>query len=280
MVRRFSSQFLGMNSAVIYHDGAAHLVDPGVFPKEIVHIKNFLQREQLGKMTILLTHTHGDHISGWNAFSDHPTYAHISVSTKSQTIRDNDVRYLQGMYRKQGITDIESLTFPVDMHYVNEGELIQRPPTAFLFFHTPGHSIDMSIIVFPEEKLLVSGDMLIQTPLPFILHSILEYWNSLAKIKKLVHEFNVQTHVPGHGKPASNQDELLKRIVHEQKYLQKLVLRGKECILENMTEKKIKEQLASCFPELTTLHAHQSNIQTFIREQDRLSTDEFRIIPG
>ena len=279
MVRRFSSQFLGMNSAVIFHDGTAHLVDPGVFPKEIARIKNFLHQEHLVKTTILLTHTHGDHISGWHAFSDHPTFAHISVSTKSEMIRDNDVRYLQGMYRKQGITDIESLTFPVDLRYVQEGELIQHLPVSFSFFHTPGHSIDMSVIVFPEEKLLVSGDMLIQTPLPFVLHSILEYWNSLAKIKKLVFEFNLHTHVPGHGKPASDQEELLKRILHEQKYLQKLVLRGKECLVKNMTDNEIKEKLSSCFPELTTLHAHQSNIQTFIREQDSLSADEFSLIP-
>jgi len=278
MIRRFSSQFLGMNSAVIYHEGAAHLIDPGVFPREIARIKDFLHQKALERVTILLTHTHGDHISGWHAFLDYPTYTHVSVSNKSQTVRDNDVRYLQGMYRKQGLTEVESLTFPSNLNYVKEDELTQILPASFYFYHTPGHSIDMSIIVFPEAKLLISGDMLIHTPLPFILHSILEYWNSLIKINNLVHQFNLQTLIPGHGKPASTRHEILDRILHEQKYIQKLVIQGKECVDKDLPENKLKDKLSSCFPELASLHAHQSNIQTFIREQDLLSADEFRTL--
>ncbi|UCF65444.1 MAG: MBL fold metallo-hydrolase [bacterium] len=275
MIRRFSSQFLGMNSAVIYKDGAAHLIDPGVFPREIARIKDFLHQEALEQVTILLTHTHGDHISGWHAFSDFPTYTHESVSIKSQTIRDNDVRYLQGMYRKQGFSEFESLTFPSNLHYVKDGELTQIFPAPFYFYHTAGHSIDMSVIVFPEDKLMISGDMLIHTPLPFILHSIQGYWKSLIKINNLVLKYNVQTLIPGHGKPASTQNDIIDRILHEKRYIQKLVLHGKQCVDENLPENKLKEKLSRCFPELASLHAHQANIQTFIREQDILSVEEF-----
>ena len=40
-------------------------------------------------------------------------------------------------------------------------------------------------------------------------------------------------------------------------------------------ETKLKENLLRCFPDLATLHAHQSNIQTFIREQEDLEIEKF-----
>ena len=275
MIRRFSSQFLGMNSVVIYQNHGALVVDPGVFPHEISRLKDFLENEDLADLSILLTHTHGDHISGWHAFSAYPTFAHIAVSKKSETVRHNDVRYLQGMYKKQRIAEIEALAFPEPIHYLSENELTELSTIPFCFFHIPGHSIDMSAIVFPEEGLLVSGDMLIHTPLPFILHSIKEYWHSLDKLKNIIKRFDLHYLIPGHGNPATSQEEILTRVLKEQKYIQKLVLRGKECLNRNYLEAKLKENLLNCFPDLATLHAHQSNIQTFIREQDDLEIDEF-----
>ena len=146
------------------------MVDPGVFPHEIKKLVNFLKKENLDNVTILLTHTHGDHISGWHAFSEYPTFAHIAVSKKPETVRLNDVRYLKGMYKKQGIEDIEALAFPESIHYLSENEWVESSAIPFCFFHVPGHSTDMSAIVLPDEKMLISGDMLIHTPLPFILH--------------------------------------------------------------------------------------------------------------
>ena len=62
---------------------------------------------------------------------------------------------------------------------------------------------------------------------------------------------------------------------NEKRYIQKLVLRGIECLNRNYSEDRMKENLLNCFPDLATLHAHQSNIQTFIREQEDLQIEEF-----
>jgi glyoxylase-like metal-dependent hydrolase (beta-lactamase superfamily II) len=167
------------------------------------------------------------------------------------------------------------LKFPEPIHYLQENEATELSAIPFYFFHTPGHSIDMSVIILPEQGLLISGDMLIHTPLPFILHSIKAYWHSLKKISKLVAKFNLQHLIPGHGQPANSRDEIFARVLHEQKYIQKLVLRGKECLDRKYSEFELKENLLNCFPDLATLHAHQSNIQTFIREQDDLEVDNF-----
>jgi hydroxyacylglutathione hydrolase len=273
--RRFSSQFLGMNSAIVYERNAAYLIDPGVFPPELQRIHNFVEKEKLKKVHLLLTHTHGDHISGWMTFKESPIYVHRCVVEKSQQVRDNDVRYLQGMYRKQGYEDFDQLAFPEQAILVDEGKFISVEPHSFAFFHVPGHSVDMTSIIIPEERLMLSGDMLIQTPVPFILHSIVQYWHSLKRLKQLVLKYEIDCLIPGHGKPAKLQSEIISRIENEQKYVKKLVQIGKNFVDQGMDDMDLKMQLDIHFSNWSQLHSHQSNVQTFLRECQDIDIDDF-----
>jgi hydroxyacylglutathione hydrolase len=264
MKRRFCSQFLGMNSTVLYQNNAALLVDPGVFPNEIKKIKNHLTKFNLKKISIVLTHTHGDHISGWNFFKDQNTFGHQSINQKSIAVRENDLRYLKGIYRKLSIENLDTLSFPDNIQYLSNGKLIEILPYSFLFFHTPGHSIDMSVIIVPEEKLLFSGDMLIDSPVPYILHSSRQYWNSLKYIKSIVYEYEIHCLIPGHGKIAQNQEEIIARIENEQLYLQRMVWQGIKLYRMDMEEKEIFNHLLGLTS--ASIHAHRINIHTIMRE--------------
>jgi len=277
MFRRFSSQFLGMNSGVIYQGHAAYVIDPGVFPQEVRKIKDFLKKENLEQITVLLTHTHGDHISGWFAFKDYPTYGHKCISRKSREVRDNDVRYLMGMYRKQGIEDTDDLVFPEPIIYLEDGIEETIPPYTFIFYHVPGHSPDMSAIVIPEEKMLFSGDMLIQGPTPFILHSTRLYWKSLQRFQELVDHYDLNCLIPGHGKPARSRNEIMERIEHEKKYLKNLVWEGLKLAQAGLDKGEIKTQLTNLNNNFARTHAHQANVQTFMRELEEWLDEEVMV---
>lgn len=268
MFRRFSSQFLGMNSTVVYKGSAAYLVDPGVFPAETERIADFLAREGILNIAVLFTHTHGDHISGWRVFRDFPAYGHQAIRAKPDAVRRNDVRYLEGMFRKQGIEETGGLKFPDNIEYLKDGEELEIPPYSFRFFHVPGHSTDMSVIVIAGEHLFFSGDMLIQTPVPFVLSSIRQYWESLRRIRRLVDEFDLQCLVPGHGKPARSREGILTRIRREQTYLQKLVGEGVKLLQTGVETDDLKLQLENLFSDFAQFHSHQTNVQTFLREQE------------
>jgi hydroxyacylglutathione hydrolase len=274
MQRRFSSQFLGLNSSVVYQGNYAYLVDPGVFPREIEKIRLFLKKENIDQLTVLLTHTHGDHIAGWNFFREYPTYGHASIQQKPELAKQNDVRYLKGMWRKHGVESEEELLFPDNVQYVEEGETIQIPPFSFTFYYIPGHSVDMSAIVIPEEKLLFSGDCLIQTPVPFVLHSTRQYWDSLKKLKYVVFDDELRCLIPGHGKPANSYREIMERIESEQKYLQELIWEGIKLGRTGLPEKEISDRLLNHSNRHKRLHAHQSNVQTFMREINDWLQDE------
>ena len=274
MKRRFSSQFLGMNSAIIYRERSAFLIDPGVFPPELQRIRHFIETENISEINLLLTHTHGDHISGWKTFSEFPVYSHRCLEEKSPQVRMNDVRYLQGMYRKQGYENFEMLAFPEQAILVDEGKFLNLNPYSFAFFHVPGHSGDMTSIIIPEEKVLLSGDMLIQSPVPFILHSIRQYWSSLKKLKQLVIQYHIDCLIPGHGKPAKVQSEIISRIENEQRYVKELVQVGKNFLSQGTEEIDLKKKLEMHFPKWSQFHTHQSNVQTFMREYLDLAIDE------
>ncbi len=274
MRRRFSSQFLGMNSTVVYENGYAYLVDPGVFPKETQHIKDFLQQEGIFEKAVLFTHTHGDHISGWQAFPNEPAYGHEVIAKKTEDMRNNDVRYLRGMWRKQGIENLDGLKFPDNIRYQPDGKFLEIPPYSFAFFHVPGHSIDMCAIIVPKENMMFSGDMLIQAPAPFILHSTRRYWTSLKRFKKLAVEYDIRCLVPGHGKPAKSPEEVLRRIRNEQEYLQQLVREGIKLAKEGVEGDELRHRLYSYSNRLVQLHSHQANVQTFIREKDLWLSDK------
>ncbi len=275
MKRRFSSQFLGMNSVVVYEGAAAYLIDPGVFPPELQRIRDFIDKEGFTTVNILLTHTHGDHISGWKTFGEYSVFIHRCQEQKTAQMRANDLRYVQGMYRKQGYENFEWLAFPDHATFVDDGKFISLPPFSFAFFHVPGHSTDMTAIIVPEEKLMLSGDMLIQTPIPFILHSIGQYWKSLQRLQKLVLEYEITCLIPGHGKPASPQTEIIERIVNEKKYVQELIKTGTKLVQQGLDDILLKEELELHFPQWAHFHAHQVNVQTFLREYPNLIDDEF-----
>jgi hydroxyacylglutathione hydrolase len=272
--RRFSSQFLGMNSTVVYAGDSAHIIDPGVFPAETARIHRFLEKAGIEKITILLTHTHGDHISGWHDFRQYRCFGHESIARKSDAMRDNDVKYLKGMWRKQGLENVEHLIFPNNIEYLPDDDFRNIAPAEFAFFHVPGHSVDMSAIVIPGEHLLFSGDMLIQAPTPFVLRSTRRYWKSLRIFRDLVSRYKIACLIPGHGKPAKSRQEILERIRSEQQYMQKLIWEGIKLARSGAIGEELKSQLFRMSERYVQLHSHQANVQTFLRELDDWLSDE------
>ncbi len=266
MQQLFSSQYLGMNSTVLYDGDAAFLIDPGVFPPEIDRIEKFIHEKKFSKLSVLLTHTHGDHIAGWYRFRDFPVFSHRSVSQKTPDMQENDLRYIRGMWRKMGYETPAELAFPHPLTMTDDGDIRTAEPYPFVFYSAPGHSVDMSVIIFPEQKLIFSGDMLILSPLPFILKSVRQYQQSLLKLRDLTRQYGLKMLIPGHGKPASAQTDILGRIAKELDYTGKLLDMGKTLSQAGLEEAELRRQLYEIVTDEMSQHAHQTNVQTMLRE--------------
>ncbi|MBU1669621.1 MAG: MBL fold metallo-hydrolase [Actinobacteria bacterium] len=88
---------------------------------------------------------------------------------------------------------------------VEDGDIIRAGPRDLRVIHTPGHTIDHICLYDPEERLMFTGDMLLQsiTPNPDLYPPWLsekqsglpDYIDSLHKIR----EFETGKALPGHG---------------------------------------------------------------------------------
>ena len=130
----------------------------------------------------------------------------------------------------------------------------------------------MNAIISPEEKIIFSGDMLIQSLVPFILHSTREYWYSLKYLKNLTYHYDLQCLIPGHGELAFSQEEIIQRIEKEQSYLQKLIWKGLKLIQVGISLEEIKKQLMYISQDLAHLQSHQISVHTFLRDFEKWET--------
>lgn len=192
-----------VNSAVLIGDKGVVLIDTGFSDEIGRHLKNTIAGITDKPVThIINTHHHGDHILGNTAFAD----AEIISSKKCRELVEKhgynwiailenrtgkehpDTRPVpaQTVYPQQSHTDVTLQGIPLEL-WVPAGS------------HTPG---DM-MVYLPQDKLLISGDILVKKMIPSFVDAHLGSWiDTLAKIQKR----DIETVIPGHGPLMSRAD--------------------------------------------------------------------------
>jgi glyoxylase-like metal-dependent hydrolase (beta-lactamase superfamily II)/8-oxo-dGTP pyrophosphatase MutT (NUDIX family) len=166
----------GTNSYLVGADDAWTVIDPG--PADAAHLQALLGAAP-GRITrILVTHTHVDHSPGALALA----------AATGAPLWGRVARHAQG----------QDSSF-VPAHEPAHGErLMLAPGVTLRVLHTPGHASNHLCYLFEEEKLLFTGDHVMQGSTVVINPpdgDMLAYLNAL---RALQHE-NLQWLAPGHG---------------------------------------------------------------------------------
>ena len=191
----------GTNSYLI---GSQHLalVDPG--PADSQHLNallHILAGRALG--WIFVTHTHGDHSPGTVLLQRHTGAQIVGLSAPAGSAHQ-DHTFKPGRIFQDGET-------------IDCGEFRMR------LVHTPGHVSNHFCYLLEEEKMLFTGDHILEGTTPVILPpdgNMRDYLDSLAKLKTIP----LDSLAPGHGRlmdsPQSVIDTLIRhRLRREQKTL-------------------------------------------------------------
>jgi len=180
----------GTNAYLVGSDALA-LIDPG--PVIDTHAEILLRLAGAKLRWILCTHTHQDHSPGALA---------IRAATGAQVIGmppPGDGR--------------QDLTFKPDW-VMRDGERLQAPGFTLRAVHTPGHASNHLCYLLEEEKLLFTGDHVMQGSTVVIGPpdgSMLQYLASLERLLSL----DIARFAPGHGHPIDTpHDEVRKLIKH------------------------------------------------------------------
>lgn len=197
-IEQIKTGMIEENCYLVYNDEALLIIDPG---EDAAKIKTQIEKTQQQPVTILLTHTHYDHIGAveeLRQFYQIPVY----VSPLEQSWLGDPILNLSGLGRHDDIANI--IVSPAEYEF--EMKPYRLGNMTFRVVPTPGHSIGSVSFIF--DDFVVSGDALFKGSigrtdlytgnLEQLLHSI------QTQLFVLPDEFAVY---PGHGDATTIEHE-------------------------------------------------------------------------
>lgn len=177
------------------------LVDPGhdhLFKQLAPQLEaDGVRPEEIG--LVVYTHCHPDHMEAGPRLAEHGA---------KQAIHPDEETYLRKIgpdfFRAMGLTmpDVK-----IDVH-LTEGELALGDKT-FEVYHTPGHSPGEICLYWPEQKILIAGDLIFaqgvgRTDFPGGNGGLLK-----ESIRRMA-DLDIETVLPGHGPPVIGRDKVIR----------------------------------------------------------------------
>lgn len=205
LVRRVTAPNPGMmtgpgTNTYIVGEAELALIDPG--PESSVHLQAMLAVVGDRLRWILCTHTHQDHSPGARA---------LQAATGAAVI---------GM--RAPVHGNQDTAFAPDRVF-QDGDVLDCGPFTLGAVHTPGHASNHLCYLLDREKLLFTGDHIMQGSTVVIGPpdgDMVAYLHSLEALLAL----DIERVAPGHGHPIDKpHDEALRLIAHRLKREQKVV---------------------------------------------------------
>ena len=179
---------------------------------------------------ILVTHTHPDHSPGVRLLKENldiPAYGMLTNSSKNQDQTFSPERIL------------------------DDGEVFQEEEFSIEVVHTPGHASNHLCFILKEEKLIFTGDHIMNGSTVVIGPpdgNMKQYIQSLEKLK----DYDIEKIAPGHGELLENPHEVADWIINHRLEREKKVFQAlKEATKgtpDSLVEKVYDDVDSSLFP--------------------------------
>lgn len=183
----------GGNSTIMIGDNGVIVVDAKIsaaYGKEVVDAVAKLTNKPI--TTVIETHSDGDHVNGLPAFPKGVTV----IATKNNKMEQEQAAAAGG----RGAPPKEAMPTMV-VSKMRQSETIDGVRLRLIHI-APAHTSGDLAVYVPDEKLVVTGD-LISTTLPDPLIHLQKHGSSAGWIKfvSALVRLNADTYVPGHGDP-------------------------------------------------------------------------------
>jgi glyoxylase-like metal-dependent hydrolase (beta-lactamase superfamily II) len=192
-----------VNSAIVIGHKGVILIDTG-FSHEIgQHLKQTIAKITSKPVThIINTHDHGDHVLGNSAFSK------VTIISSAKCKSAMEKTAYEWRDRLAGMTGIKPSPIDPVMPEVTYTEdtrtniTLQGIPLQ-IWVPYGSHTNNDLMVYLPEDKILVAGDILVNTMMPSFADGNIKNWiNTLQQINQL----EVTSIIPGHGKLMTRQE--------------------------------------------------------------------------
>jgi hydroxyacylglutathione hydrolase len=256
----FPSRSLSYNAGVLVSGSDAVLIDAGLFADEVDLMRSHIYSRGASPNHVIVTHSHWDHVLGPEYFPGVPVVQQqesLAVLAECGTRIEHQVTEWE---RQSGVhRDMPFLLHEPDQTFTDRLELAFGDRTIELL-HAPGHAPEQLVVYDQAERSLWAADMLSDIEIPFVMHSLRAYRESLDRLAQL----DVTTLVPGHGRPAKGLAEVRMRFDNDRTYLAEMQRRVEAAIAAG---RSAAETVSSCadmtypMPEQNE-DAHRLNVET------------------
>lgn len=203
------------------------VIDPGPAMQEHIDV---ITAAAPNIKQILVTHTHPDHSPGVRLLKeklDVPAYGMLTNSSKNQDQTFNPERIL------------------------DDGEVFQEEEFTIEVVHTPGHASNHLCFILKEEKLIFTGDHIMNGSTVVIGPpdgNMKQYIQSLEKLK----DYDIEKIAPGHGELLENPHEVADWIINHRLEREKKVFQAlqeaSKGTPDSLVEKVYDDVDSSLFP--------------------------------
>ncbi|MBL8055143.1 MAG: MBL fold metallo-hydrolase, partial [Anaerolineales bacterium] len=160
------------NAGVVISGGEAVLIDPGLFPDEFDLIRRLLAEQGAQPRTLLLTHSHWDHVLGPEQFPGVPVLAHERYPALAAEFAD-DLRWGLAYWERQaGLQRARPFAVPLPDKTVGVAGPLPVGGLTLSLRHVPGHAADQLALYQAEAGTLWASDILSDTEIPFVSDSL------------------------------------------------------------------------------------------------------------
>lgn len=203
-IERFQCNMLQENCYVVSDETKeCVIIDCGAFyPEERQAIVDYIKKNELKPVHLLVTHGHLDHNFGndtiYEAFQLKP-----EVAAEDENLMKNLAQQAESFYQMK----LDN-KYPAIGHFFENGEVISFGHHSLEVMHTPGHSRGSVTFYCKEENVAFTGDTLFQHSIgrtDFKGGSMFQIINSLRLLAQLPDATKV---LPGHGPATSIGEEL------------------------------------------------------------------------
>jgi glyoxylase-like metal-dependent hydrolase (beta-lactamase superfamily II) len=205
----------GANCSLIVGEKEAFAIDAKMTAKSAKEMTAAIKKITSKPIShIILTHSDGDHVNGLSGFSITPDIiAHINTAKHIEKANESGTEKVP----------LPNETFDSRMS-VYSGEF-----RIDLLYFGPAHTDGGIVILVPEDKVAIVGDLFFKGQDPLIHMN--KNGNSFGLVNVLgrIAELDMQTYLSGHAEPVAKAEveELRKRIIDSQKQVKALVEEGK-----------------------------------------------------
>ncbi len=195
-VRTYPARVWRYQGIALVSGSEAAVVDPGMFPDEIEAMKADLADHTV--TTVVITHSHQDHIRGWNSFPGAEVISPQAVVDRPRMSRERILAAVARMNQSRGVEGAPDLAYPEpDRTFAEETSFPLGGNDVFCRF-LPGHSICTSVVWIPCIRTVLTADYLVEPGTPYCHHDAAQHLDALDRLERMVDEEGCTRAVPAH----------------------------------------------------------------------------------